>query len=197
MENYTFIIFLFLCLALLLSVLKRGKYALYAKVLRLVIILGAMVYFTLWFVKRSKYPFVMNAMAVQIINKLPQPLDFYVVKVTESKNEGERYELKHAGKIRPEHYQLEYLKMERSNEFWVAGYLGRKNMVYFSQHSVPNKNSDQIIEVNNYINQSMKLSETAGALIDVKKMENTGSSVWVTLSLLLLFLNTVLILRRK
>ncbi len=197
MENFTFIIFLLLCLALLLVVIRKGGFALSARIARMVIVLGAIAYYTVWFVKRSKYPFVMDAMAVQIINKLPQALDFYVVRVNNAESPGEPYDLKHAGRVRPEHYQLEYLKMDHSDEFWIAGYLGKKNMVYFSQHSVPNRDSDQVVEVHNYINQSQKLSKTAGLLIDAQKMNNNRSSVYVTLSLLLIFLNGVLLLRRN
>lgn len=197
MENYTFIIFLLLCLALPLSLIRKGSFAVSAKIARMVIVLGAMAYYTVWFVKRSKYPFVMDAMAVQIINKLPQALDFYVVRVNNTDSAGEPYNLKHAGRIRPEHYQLEYLKMDHSDEFWIAGYLGKKNMVYFSQHAVPNRDSDQVVEVHNYINQSQKLSKTAGLLIDAQKMRNNRNSVYVTLSLLLIFLNGVLLLRRQ
>jgi hypothetical protein len=51
--------------------------------------------------------------------------------------------------------------MDKSDEYWVVGYLGKKNLVYFSQNSVPNKNIDQIIEVQNYIIQSSKLSDLA------------------------------------
>lgn len=196
MENFTFIIFLLLCIALPLSLIRKGSFAVPARIARMLIVLTAVAYFTVWFVKRSKYPFVMDAMAVQIINKLPQALDFYVVRVNDAEAPGEPYDLKHAGRVRPEHYQLEYLKMDHSSEFWIAGYLGKKNMVYFSQHAVPNRGSDQVVEIHNYINQSQKLSKTAGLLIDAQKMRNHRSSIYVTLSLLLIFLNGVLLFRR-
>ncbi|QFG53770.1 hypothetical protein [Chryseobacterium sp.] len=196
MENFTFIIFLLLCLALPLSLIRKGSFAVSARIARMLIVLSAAAYFTVWFVKRSKYPFVMDAMAVQIINKLPQALDFYVVRVNDAESPGEPYDLKHAGRVRPEHYQVEYLKMDHSGEFWIAGYLGKKNMVYFSQHAVSNRSSDQVVEIHNYINQSQKLSKTAGLLIDAQKMRNHRSSIYVTLSFLLIFLNGVLLFRR-
>ena len=87
--------------------------------------------------------------------------------------------------------------MENSDEYWIAGYLGKKNMVYFSQHAVPNKNMDQIIDVKNYINQSMKLSESAGKTIEKYRKSDMQTSVWVTLSLLLIFLNAALLINRK
>ena len=87
--------------------------------------------------------------------------------------------------------------MDHSDEFWIAGYMGKKNLAYFSQHSVPNKNMDQIIEVNNYIIQSSKLSTKAKTLIDEMKFENVKTSVWVTIDMLLLFLNTALLFRKE
>jgi hypothetical protein len=103
---------------------------------------------------------VENSVALQVINKLPQPLDFYVLTLNDAEA-GKVIETKHLGKIRPEYYRIEYLKMDKSDEYWVVGYLGKKNLVYFSQNSVPNKNIDQIIEVQNYIIQSSKLSDLA------------------------------------
>jgi hypothetical protein len=87
--------------------------------------------------------------------------------------------------------------MQHSDEFWIAGFMGKKNMVYFSQHSIPNKNEDQIIEVHNYINQSEKLSGISKTLIGDLKLENMKTAIWITLDLLLLFLNTTLLLRRS
>ncbi|MGO4710664.1 hypothetical protein AB4Y90_16480, partial [Chryseobacterium sp. 2TAF14] len=106
-------------------------------------------------------------------------------------------ETKHIGKIRPEYYRIEYLKMTKSDEYWIAGYLGKKNLVYFSQHSVPNKNMDQMIEVQNYINQSEKLSAIAKKEIEEDHYQNMLMGIWVTLCFLLLFLNFVLLVRKK
>ena len=70
-------------------------------------------------------------------------------------------------------------------------------MVYFSQHAVPNKNEDQIIEIQNYINQSQKLSEIAGKQIEMLKLENMKTAIWITLDLLLLFLNIAVLLKKS
>jgi hypothetical protein len=87
--------------------------------------------------------------------------------------------------------------MDQSDEYWIIGYLGKKNMVYFSQHAVPNKNIDQIVEVQNYINQSVKLSEAAKKQVETYNYENAKLGIWVSLDLLLLFLNLVLLLRKN
>lgn len=164
--------------------------------MRVGIVLVASAFFTYWFVQQSYDKLIPNSMAVQIINKLPQPVDFYAIKVDSTKVDSDKFDLRHAGKIRSEHYRVEYLQMENSDEYWLAGYIGKKNLVYFSQHSVPNKNMDQIIEINNYINQSLKLSQKAMRLVDAKRVNEMSTSVWVILSLLLLFLNTALLFKK-
>lgn len=152
--------------------------------------------FTYWFIKKSAVGVVNDAVGLQVINTLPQTLDFYVININDQDNNG-ILDVKHIGKIRPEHYRIEYLKMDRSDEYWIAGYLGRKNLVYFSQHSVPNKNIDQIVEVQNYINQSVKLSDKAKKQVEAYNYENIKLGIWVTLDFLLLFLNLMLLLKRK
>lgn len=196
MENFVFIVFLLLCLAILLSAVKRRKYSVKARLVRVGIVLVASAFFAYWFVQESYDKLIPNSMAVQIINKLPQPVDFYAIKVDSTKVDSDKFDLRHAGKIRSEHYRVEYLQMENSDEYWLAGYIGKKNLVYFSQHSVPNKNMDQIIEINNYINQSLKLSQKAMRLVDAKRVNEMSTSVWVILSLLLLFLNTALLFKK-
>lgn len=168
----------------------------WAKLFRIVTVVFSVSIFTYWFIKKSAVGFIDNSVGLQVINKLPQTLDFYVINVNNPDKDG-LLESKHIGKIRPEYYRIEYLKMDTSNEYWIAGYLGKKNLVYFSQHSVPNKNIDQIVEVQNYINQSLKLSEAAKKQVDAYNYENTKLGIWVTLDLLLLFLNLVLIVRKN
>ena len=186
-----FIILITLIISLLLSKVKFGS----AKIFRAVILVFSISLFTYWFIKKSSIGVVQNAVALQLINKLPQPLDFYVLNVNNNKSDA--LEVMHLGKIRPEYYRVEYLKMTHSDEYWIIGYLGKKNAVYFSQHSVPNKNIDQMIEVQNYINQSVKLSGIAKKEIEAYNQENTKLGVLIILTLLLLFLYLSLFVRKK
>lgn len=167
----------------------------WAKLFRIITVVFSISIFTYWFIKKSAVGFVDNSVGLQVVNKLPQPLDFYVIQVDSAKNGS--LEPMHIGKIRPEYYRVEYLKMNKSNEYWIIGYLGKKNMVYFSQHSVPNKNMDQIVEAQNYINQSVKLSEAAKKQVDAYNYENAKLGIWVSLDFLLLFLNLVLLVRKN
>lgn len=191
-----FIIFLASVLSLVLFKVKSGGMAKWAKLFRIVTVVSSISVFTYWFIKKSAVAFVDNSVGLQVINKLPQTLDFYLINVNKADN-NVILQPKHIGKIRPEYYRIEYLKMDKSDEYWIAGYLGKKNLVYFSQHSVPNKNIDQIVEVQNYINQSMKLSDVAKKQVDAYNYENVKLGIWITLDFLLLFLNLVLLLKKN
>ncbi|WP_213280439.1 hypothetical protein [Chryseobacterium indologenes] len=191
-----FIIFLASVLSLVLFKVKSGGMVKWTKLFRIVTVVFSISVFTYWFIKKSAVAFVDNSVGLQVINKLPQALDFYLINVNKT-DQNTTLAPKHIGKIRPEYYRIEYLKMDKSDEYWIVGYLGKKNLVYFSQHSVPNKNIDQIVEVQNYINQSMKLSESAKKQVDAYNYENTKLGIWITLDFLLLFLNLVLLLRKN
>lgn len=191
-----FVIFLASIVSLILSKIKKGKGAEWAKIFRIATVVFSISIFTYWFVKKSAVGIVKDSLSLQVVNKLPQTLDFYVINNNDPDKNG-ILEAKHIGKIRPEYYRIEHLKMDKSNEYWIVGYLGKKNLVYFSQHSVPNKNIDQIIEVQNYINQSVKLSEIAKKQVEAYNHENIKLGIWVSLDFLLLFLNMVLLLRKR
>jgi len=191
-----FVIFLASIISLILSKIKKGKGAEWAKIFRITTVVFSISIFTYWFVKKSAVGIVKDSLSLQVVNKLPQTLDFYVINNNDPDKNG-ILEAKHIGKIRPEYYRIEHLKMDKSNEYWIVGYLGKKNLVYFSQHSVPNKNIDQIIEVQNYINQSVKLSEIAKKDVEAYNHENIKLGIWVSLDFLLLFLNMVLLLRKR
>lgn len=188
------VVFIALLLSSILFLVKRGKFAVWAKEFRWLAVLFGIGVFSYWFFESSVTRYLRNSLSAQIINKLPQSLDFYLITI--ARQPGETDHTRHIGKIRPEYYRVEYMKMQNSGEFWVVGYLG-KNMVYFSQHSVPNKNIDQIVEINNYIIQSEKLAARAKAKVSHKHESEISLGIWITLVLLLLFLNIVLLFRKK
>lgn len=190
------IIFFTQILSLFLSKVKSGRFAKWAKIFRVFTLVCSISLFTYWFVKKSTIGIVSNSVSLQVINKLPQPLDFYVINVNNLDKSG-TFETKHIGNIRPEYYRIEHLKLTKSDQYWVVGYLGKKNMVYFSQHAIPNKNMDQIVEVQNYIIQSEKLSEQAKKYVETYNFENMQMGIWVTLCFLLMFLNISLLVRKK
>ena len=195
MNSINFLLLFLLIFALVLSLFKTGKNARIARAFRILITFFGILFFGYWFFHKSLNNFLEKSMSVQVINRLNQPIDFYAIKVINKDNN--QFLSKHLGKIRTNHYQIEYFDMSNSNEYWVIGYLPKSKMVYFTQHSVQNKEADQKIEVKNYLNQSVKLSEKAQEVIEYLKLGNIGQSVIVTLTLLLLFLNIVLLTRKK
>ena len=195
MNSINFLLLFLLIFALVLSLFKTGKNARIARAFRIMITFLGILFFGYWFFQKSLNNFLEKSMSVQVINRLNQPIDFYAIKVINKDNN--QFLSKHLGKIRTNHYQIEYFDMSNSNEYWVIGYLPKSKMVYFTQHSVQNKEADQKIEVKNYLNQSVKLSEKAQEVVDNLKLGNIGQSVIVTLTLLLLFLNIVLLTRKK
>lgn len=189
------LILIFLIIALFLSAARGEKWSIWNRAVRTIITISAAAYFTFWFVEKSVSQFLENSLAIQVINYLPQPIDFYIIRIQDQVPEDQKFSSKHVGQVRPEYFRIEYLNMQNSNEFWVAGYVGKGNLVYFSQVAVPNKNEDKIIEVRNYINHSQKLSAIASQKVEDLKYENIKLSIWVTLDLLLIFLNAVLLFR--
>lgn len=192
-----FLFFLLLVFALFLSAIRGEKWNFWNKFSRSIITISAATYFTFWFVEKSVSQFLENSLAIQVINYLPQPVDFYVIRIQDNVAENQKFSSKHVGLVRPEHFRIEYLNMQKSNEFWIVGYIGKGNLAYFSQVAVPNINEDKIVEVRNYINHSQKLSAIALQKVEDLKYENIKLSIWVTLDLLLIFLNSVLLFKRR
>lgn len=191
-----FLFFVLLVFSLIISKIKVGKPAVWARLFRIATLAVSIGLFTYWFIKKSTVGIVKNSISLQVINKLPQPIDFYVINVNNLDGSG-ALETKHIGNIRSEYYRIEHLKMDKSDQYWVVGYLGKKNMVYFSQHAIPNKNMDQVVEIQNYINQSEKLSLQAKKQIEAYNFQNIVQSIWVTLNFLLIFINICLFWRKK
>ena len=182
-----FILLILLSLSLFLSLYKKGPLKRIIYSFRILTVVLGVAFFTYWFVEKSLDKFMKNAIGLQLINELPQPLDFYIITV--EKKDGEKvYQTEHLGKLRTDHYRINYLKMANSNEYWVVGYLG-KNLSYFSAQFVPNKSMDQIVNVNNYTVESEQLSEIAKLHVDDYRSKDLRTAVRVTLVLLLLFLN--------
>lgn len=197
MFSIFFLLFLALFISLFIYPFKNGKRGFWTKVFRIFVVIISVGIFAYFFVTNSLTRFKKDSMTVQIINKMPLPLDFYLVKINLEKDSSRIYETNHVGTIRSNHYRMEYLDVKNSDEFWIAAFLGKNNMVYFSQHSLANKNEDRNIEVQTYLNQSEKLSEIAQSKIDDLKLENSANAVWITLDLLLLFLNIVLLFKKR
>lgn len=195
MYAITIILFIFLCFSLLLSTIRTGRLALSIKILRWVITIGGIAFFSWWFFKKSFPRLTDNSLSVQIINNLQQPIDFYTVRINKSPDAGDV--VNHLGTIRSGYYRIEYFNVKNSDEYWLMGFIGKKKLVYFSQHAVVNKNEDQLIEVRNYINQSQRLSDLGVKKVNTYVNDTVAEAIWITLDFLLIFLNLVLLLRKR
>ena len=181
--------------SLFLSLVKTGDYRRFSKYFRFLSIIFGILFFAYWFTQKSNGNFLEKSMSIQVINKLNQPIDIYAIKVIDK--DKNQFLSKHLGKIRSNHYQIEYFDMSNSNEFWVVGYIGKHDLIYFSQHAVQKKQEDQKIEIRNYLNQSIKLSDQSNDVVEKLKLSNIIQSIWVSICLLLIFLNLVLLTRKK
>ena len=191
------LLFLALSAALIIYPFKNGKRGFWTKIFRIFVVLISVGVFAYFFITKSLTRFTKDAMTVQIINKMPLPLDVYLVKINQDDDAQKGYETRHVGTIRTNHFRMEYLDIKKSDEFWIAALQGKNNMVYFSQHSLANKNEDRNIEIQTYLNQSEKLSAIAKEKIEDLKIENSKSAIWIVLDLLLLFLNIVLLFKKR
>ena len=195
MRYILFLLIFLQIISLFLSLVKTGGYRRISKNIRVFFSIFGVLFFAYWFTQKSNGNFLEKSMSIQVVNKLNQPIDVYAIKViNKDKNQ---FLSKHLGKIRSNHYQIEYFDMSNSNEFWVVGYIGKHDLVYFSQHAVHQKEEDQKIEIRNYLNQSVKLSAQSNEVVEKLQLTNTEQSIWVTLCLILLFLNLVLLSRKN
>ncbi|WP_234108920.1 MULTISPECIES: hypothetical protein [Chryseobacterium] len=192
-----FLIFILLGLAIFFSVFKAGNFGIFAKIFRIAVVVISVAVFAIYFVSRSLDSFLEDSMPLNVVNKLPIPLDFYVIKQNDSVKTNEKFVTIHLGNIRSNFYRTEHLDMKNADQYWIAGFMGKKNLVYFSQHSVPDDKTGQTLEVRNYLNQSVKLSEIAKSQISEAQLEAGKTSVWITMDLLLIFLNLGLLFRKK
>lgn len=128
MYAITIILFIFLCLSLLLSTIRTGRLAISIKILRWVITIGGIAFFSWWFSKKLSR-LTDNSLSVQIINNLQQPIDFYTVRINKSPEAGDV--VNHLGTIRSGYYRIEYFNVKNSDEYWLMGFIGKKSWYIF------------------------------------------------------------------
>ena len=95
--------------------------------MRFIVILG-LAFFGYWFFQKSFSNFLEKSMSIQVINRVNQPLDIYAIKVIDK--DQNKFLTKHLGKVRTNHYQIDYFVLSNSNEFWVAAYNVKNKLVY-------------------------------------------------------------------
>ena len=76
-----FLLAVLLAFGLFLSVIKTGSFRFWAKAFRIVVVGITVVVFTYYFIQKSVNHFLQDSLTVQVVNKLPFPLDFYIIKI--------------------------------------------------------------------------------------------------------------------
>ncbi|WP_392437679.1 hypothetical protein ACF3N7_02805 [Cruoricaptor ignavus] len=188
-----FTIFVLLSLSLLLSFFKEGRRARIFRIIRWAAVSLTILFFAWKFAEDFFKQPGNEDVSVQVINSLPQPLDFYLI----SRDTVGAGPVIHLGKIRPDHYRMEYLRFESGGELWLAGFLGNKNMVYLSRHPMVSRNLDPIIEVRSYEDLGQVLHARAEKEIGWYRTQATRRAVLAVLCLLLLFVNVIPLLRKS
>lgn len=195
MSYILFVLIVLQILSLFFSLVRKGRYSVFFKYFRFFSVGFGILFYAYWFTQKSNGNFLEKSMSIRVANRLNQPLDVYAVKVI---NKAEnKFLSKHLGIIRSNHYQIEYFDMSNSNEFWIVGYIGKHKLAYFSQHTVLKKEEDQMIEIRNYLIQSIELSDVSDDVVESLRQTNINYSIWVSMGLLLIFLNGILLTRKK
>ncbi|MDL1914148.1 MAG: hypothetical protein FDW93_06475 [Bergeyella sp.] len=165
-----------------------------AFVFRWVSVIFGSLFFSYLFIERSIDRFQKDGVGIQLINTLPQTLDFYIIVPSQKENKTEFYS-KHIGSIRTDYYRLDHFRIKNSDTYWVAGFMG-ENLAYLSSHQIPNKNMDQVIRVDTYsIAGEDSMAELSRRLVAQNKANDRHSAVWITYALLLLFINLALLIK--
>lgn len=187
MEFILFGLFTMLCISLFLTIVKKNKFKGLFFLFRVFSVGIGIIFFTYWFFQKSIEQFLTDSTTVQVINELPQSIDFYIIKENQ-KDSKKKYWIEHLGKIRQEHYRLNYIKFKNNEDYWVCGFLG-KNLTYFSKHTITNHNIDQIISIKNFtIDNDSHLDHIAFHIKNYKS-QYISLATWVSIVLLILFLN--------
>lgn len=162
----------------------RGRLLIY----RNIVTIGGIIFYGYYFFHKSMNLPDGKGVAIQVVNRHAESLDFYSIEVYDDKNTG--YKVEHLGEIRPEHYRVAYLPLQGTSEFWLVAFSG-KQLAYYTQHIVSNKNEDKYIEATHYLNQSTKLSTIAKKEVEHHKAENIHLAVWIVLSFLIILVNGI------
>ena len=55
------------------------------------ITISAAAYFSFWFIEKSVSQFLENSLAIQVINYLPQPIDFYIIRIPDYAPDNQKF----------------------------------------------------------------------------------------------------------
>jgi len=192
MYPYAVTLFVFLCISMIFSSLRTGRWAGFARIFQWIVTLTSVFFFVLWFFDKSVsnvYGNNYSDLSIKIINKLPENIDFYVITC----GEGSEDCIDHFGKIKQDHYRILFLNSDETKEFKLLGFISDKKLKYYSVHSI----ETEVLEIDTYTSQEQSISDSV-----IKKINNytdriIEKSILISLSLLLIFLHVSFLTRKN
>lgn len=194
MENWLTLLFVLLFGAVLISprFFDKRRAAVYAY--QYTITTLGILFFGYWFGKDYVAEKLGGVSRVTIINKLPQPLDFYVLTV---QNKGKNLKTLHSGTIRPEHFREENLSLRKADFIALAGYQGEDNLVYYEEFPSKKGENPMVLTAESYRISNNAAADRASRQLAGQLSHLNKDAVYIALCLLLIFMNIVLLLRRR
>lgn len=187
------IVLLLLFLSLFVSVIKSESWTKKIKGFRIIVSVIALLFTTFLFLQAS-ISLSSSHHKVKISNRLPQGLDFYILQPSQDQKSIDK--IQHVGEIRPDYFRKQDVALIQNQVFWIVGYLGQ-NMAYFSKNIFNSKEGLQEVDVNFYRLPKTDVLQQIELAIQQENHLFRDQAIVVSLILLLLFLNLVLLLRKK
>lgn len=194
MENWLTLLFVLLFGAVLISprFFDKRRAAVYAY--QYAVTTLGILFFGYWFGKDYVAEKLGGVSRITVINKLPQPLDFYVLT---SQNKGKNVKVIHSGNIRPEHFREENLSLRKADFIALAGYQGKDNLVYYEEFPSKKAKGEAVLTAESYRISDNAAADRASELVSGQLSHLNKDAVYMALCLLLIFMNIVLLLRRR
>jgi len=194
MYSYAVTLFVFLCISLALSSLRTGGWATFARIIQWLVTLISAIFLIWWIFEKSLsniYGKNYDNLSIKITNRLPENIDFYVIKCHE--NSDTEACIDHLGKIKQNYYRKLFLNSHQTNEFQLLGFVDSKKLVYHSLHSAEKK----VLEIDTYTNQEQNTSDSI-----VKKISDytdiiIEKSILVSLNFFLIFLHFAFLTKKE
>jgi len=195
MYSYAVTFFILLCLSLILSVLRAGGWAIFARILQWIITITSIIFFVWWIFEKSFSNIYGNKsennISIKIVNRLPENIDFYAISCMKDLNMDNC--INHIGKIKQNYYREIFFPFDELDEYKLLGFMTNKKLVYYSSHST----QLQILEIKDLINQDRNISDSLVKEINNYTDKIAEKAILVCLSFLLIFLHLAFLTKRK
>jgi len=194
MYSYAVTIFVLLCVSLVLSALRTRVWAIFARIFQWIITLTSITFFVWWFFEKSISNLRGKSLEytdVKIVNRLPENIDFYIVKCDENIDINNCVD--HIGRIRQNYYRSLFFNFDKPVEYHILGFVDNKKLIYSALHST----ETQVLEIKEYINQDQNISDKLLKEINSYNDGIVNKSILISLDLLLIFLHLAFLVKKE